>query len=335
MALFSRELGIDLGTFYIRVAEGNEIVLQEPTVAAIVIDEQKMVAWGQEAQNMLGKVPESLEVTRPLINGVIADYEVTEYMLSAMLKKLAGPLRIFGPRLMVTVPYGVTSVETRAVHEASLQAGSREAYLVQQPLAAALGVDLPIGTPSGNMLICLGGGATQAAVMAMYGIVSAETLRAGGMSLDEAIVGYVRKKYGLIIGQLTAEQVKIRIGAAVPQEEEQAIEIQGQDQVSGLPRPATLTTGEVVEALRDPLKNIVDATRRVLEKTPPELVSDIIDRGVALTGGGALLRGIDKLMTKELGIPAYRVDNPTLCTALGAVKALEMYPIIRRNLPSV
>jgi rod shape-determining protein MreB len=335
MPLFSRELGIDLGTFFIRVAEGNDILLQEPTVAAIVIDEQKMVAWGQEAQNMLGKVPESLEVTRPLINGVIADYEVTEYMLSALLKKLAGPLRIFGPHLMVTVPYGVTSVESRAVHEASLQAGSREAYLVQQPLAAALGVDLPIGTPSGNMLICLGGGATQAAVMAMYGIVSAETLRAGGISLDEAIIGYVRKKYGLIIGQLTAEQVKIRIGAAVPQEEEQSIEIQGQDQVSGLPRPATLTTGEVVEALREPLKNIIDTARRVLEKTPPELVSDIIDRGVALTGGGALLRGIDKLMTKELGIPAYRVDNPTMCTAIGSARALTMYPIIRRNLPAI
>ena len=226
------------------------MVLQEPTVAAIVIDEQKMVAWGQEAQDMLGKVPDSLEVIRPLKNGVIADYEVTEYMLAALLKKLAGPLRIFGPRLMVTVPHGITSVESRAVHEASLQAGSREAYLIQQPLAAALGVDLPIGTPSGNMLICLGGGATQAAVMAMYGIVSAETLRAGGMALDEAIVGYVRKKYGLIIGQLTAEQVKIRIGAAVPQDDEQSIEIQGQDQVSGLPRPATLTTGEVVEALR-------------------------------------------------------------------------------------
>ncbi len=333
MALFSRELGIDLGTFYIRVAEGNEIVLQEPTVAAIVVDEQKMVAWGQEALNMLGKVPESLEVTRPLSNGVIADYEVTEYLLSALLRKLAGPLRIFGPRIMVTVPYGVTSVESRAVHEASLQAGGREVYLVQQPLAAALGVDLPIGTPSGNMLICLGGGATQAAVMAMYGIVSAETLRAGGMALDDTIVGYVRKKYGLIIGQLTAEQVKIRIGAAVPQDEEQSIEIQGQDQVSGLPRPAMLTTGEVVEALREPLRNIIDTARRVLEKTPPELVSDIIDRGVALTGGGALLRGIDKLMTKELGIPAYRVDNPTVCIALGAVRALEMYPIIKRNLP--
>jgi rod shape-determining protein MreB len=335
MALFSRELGIDLGTFFLRVVEGNQLVLQEPTVAAIVIDEQKMVAWGQEAQDMLGKVPESLEVIRPLRNGVIADYEVTEYMLAALLKKLSGPLRIFGPRLMVTVPHGITSVESRAVHEASLQAGSREAYLIQQPLAAALGVDLPIGTPSGNMLISLGGGATQAAVMAMYGIVTAETLRAGGMALDEAIVGYVRKKYGLIIGQLTAEQVKIRIGAAVPQDDEQSIEIQGQDQVSGLPRPATLTTGEVVEALRDPLGDIVNTARRVLEKTPPELVSDIIDRGVALTGGGALLRGIDKLMTKELGVPAYRVDNPTTCTAEGAARALTMYPLIRRNLPAV
>jgi rod shape-determining protein MreB and related proteins len=335
MALFSRELGIDLGTMYTRVAEGNEIVLQEPTVAAIVVNEQKMVAWGQEAQDMLGKVPDSLEVTRPLINGVIADYEVTEAMLAFLLRKLAGPLRIFRPRIMVTVPYGVTSVESRAVHEAALQAGSREAYLVQQPLAAALGVDLPIGTPSGNMLICLGGGATQAAVMAMYGIVAAETLRKGGIALDEAIIAYMRKKYGLIIGQLTAEQVKIRIGAAVPQDEEQTVEVQGQDQVSGLPRPATLTTGEVVEALREPLNEIIETARRVLEKTPPELVSDIIDRGVAITGGGALLRGIDKLMTKELGVPAYRVDNPLTCTAEGSSRALAMYQLIRRNLPTV
>jgi rod shape-determining protein MreB len=335
MALFSKELGIDLGTLFIRVSEGNEIILQEPTVAAIVIDEQKMVAWGQEAQDMLGKVPESLEVTRPLVNGVIADYEVTEFMLAALLKRVGGPLRIFRPRIMVTVPYGVTSVESRAVLEAALQAGSREAYLIQQPLAAALGVDLPIGTPSGNMLICLGGGATQAAVMAMYGIVAAETLRAGGIALDESIISYVRKKYGLIIGQLTAEQVKVRIGAAVPQDEEQSIEIQGQDQVSGLPRPATLTTGEVVEALRSPLNDIIETARRVLEKTPPELVSDIIDRGVALTGGGALLRGIDKLMTKELGVPAYLVDNPTTCTSEGAERALSMYPLIRRNLPAI
>ncbi len=334
MALFTKDLGIDLGTFFTRVSEGGQVVLQEPTVAVIVVQEQKMVAWGQEAQDMYGRVPESLEVTRPLQNGVIADYEVTEYMLEAVLKKVS-PMRLFRPRVMITVPYGVTSVESRAVHEAILQAGSREAYLIQQPLAAAIGVDLPIGTPSGNMLLSLGGGATQAAVLAMYGIVAAETMRAGGMALDEAIVAYVRKKYGIIIGQLTAEQVKIRIGAAVPQDEEQTMEIQGQDQVNGLPRSTTLTTGEVVEAMREPLMAIVETARRTLEKTPPELVSDIIDRGVALTGGGALLRSIDKLLTKELGIPAYLVDNPTTCVAEGAAKAINMYAMIRRNLPTV
>ncbi len=335
MALFAKRLGIDLGTFYTRVAEGGQVILQEPTMAAIVVQEQKMVAWGQEAQDMYGRVPDSLEVTRPLMNGVIADYEITEYLLEALMRKVGGAMRFFRPTVMVTVPYGVTSVESRAVHEASLQAGAREVFLIQQPLAAAIGVDLPIGTPSGNMLLCLGGGATQAAVLAMYGIVAAETMRAGGMALDEAIVGYVRKKYGLIIGQLTAEQIKLRIGAAVPQDEEQSAEIQGQDQVTGLPRPATLTTGEVVEALREPLRDIIETARRVLEKTPPELVSDIIDRGVALTGGGALLRGVDKLMTKELGVPAYRVDNPTTCTAEGAARGLAMYNLLRRNLPAV
>jgi len=335
MAIFSKDLGIDLGTMFIRVAEGERVVLEEPTIAAIVVDEQKMVAWGKEAQDMYGRVPESMEVTKPLQNGVIADYEVTEYLLAALLHKLGSPIRILRPRVMITVPYGVTSVESRAVHEATLQAGSREAYLVQQPLAAALGVDLPISTPSGNMLICLGGGTTQAAVLAMYGIVAAETLRRGGMALDDAIVSYIRKKYGLIIGQLTAEQMKIKIGAAVPQEEEQHMEIQGQDQVNGLPRPATITTGEVTEAIREPLADIVETARRVLEKTPPELLSDIIDRGVALTGGGALLRGIERLLTKELGVPAYRVDNPTTCVAEGAARALSLYPMIRRNLPAV
>jgi len=335
MALFTKELGIDLGTSYIRVAEGGEVLLEEPTVAAIIIDEQKMVAWGQEAQDMLGRVPESIEVTLPLMNGVIADYEVTEYMLAALLRKVSTPGRIFRPRVMITVPNGATSVESRAVHEAALQAGSREVTLIQQPLAAAIGVDLPIGTPSGNMIICLGAGATQAAVLAMYGIVASDTLRAGGQALDEAIVSYTRKKYGVIIGALTAEQIKLRIGAAVPQDEEQSMEIQGQDQVSGLPRPVTITTGEVVEALRDPLENVVETARRVLEKTPPELVSDIIDRGVAITGGGALLRGVDILLTKELGVPAYLVDNPTSCTVEGASIALGMFALIRRSLPAV
>lgn len=335
MAVFSKDLGIDLGTLYTRVAVGNSVVLQEPSVVAIAIDEQKIVEVGQEAQNMLGRVPESIEVTRPLQNGVIADYEVTEKLLEYFIKKVSGSVRFFRPRVMVSVPYGVTSVESRAVHEASLQAGTRDAFMIQQPLAAALGVDLPIGTPSGNMILCLGGGTTQAAVLAMYGIVAAETLRAGGLYLDEAIINYVRKKYGLIIGQSTAEQIKIKIGAAVPQEEERTLEVQGQDQVTGLPKPLMLTGDEIVEAVRDPLKDFVETARRVLEKTPPELVSDIIDRGVAICGGGALLRGIDKLMTKELGIPAYLVDNPLTCIAEGAALALDpnVYPKIKRNLP--
>ncbi len=213
-----------------------------------------------------------------------------------------------------------------------MEAGSHEANLIQQPLAAALGIDLPIGSPSGNMVICLGGGCTEAAVLAMYGIVSADTLRAGGLELDDAIVTYVRRKYGVIIGQVTAEQLKIKIGAAVPQDVDQSMEVQGQDQVTGLPRPVTISTGEIVEALQEPLKQIVEACRRVLEKTPPELVSDIID-GVAISGGGALLRGIDKLLTKTLGVPAYLVDNPLTCVVEGAAKALGMYNVLRRSLP--
>jgi len=251
------------------------------------------------------------------------------------LRRVSGSMRIFRPRVMISVPYGVTSVERRAVYEAVMEAGSRAAFLIQQSLAAAIGIDLPIGSPSGNMVICLGGGSTEAAVMAMYGIVSADTLRGGGLDLDDAIITYTRRKYGVIIGQATAEQLKIRIGAAVPQDMEQSMEVQGQDQVTGLPRPVTLTTGEIVEALQDPLKNIVETGRRVLEKTPPELVADIIDRGVALCGGGALLRGIDKLLTKSLGIPAYLVDNPLTCVVEGTVRGLGMYNLLRRNLPQV
>lgn len=332
---FSKDLGIDLGTVFTRLADSTQVLLEEPTVVAIAVEEQKMVAVGQEARDMAGRVPDSIEVARPLKNGVIADYEITETLLSYLLRRVSGSMRIFRPRVMISVPYGVTSVERRAVYEAVMEAGSREAYLIQQSLAAALGIDLPIGSPSGNMVICLGGGATEASVMAMYGIVAAETLRGGGFELDEAIITYARRKYGVIIGQATAEQLKIRIGAAVPQDMEQSMEVQGQDQVTGLPRPITLTTGEIVEALQEPLKDIVETGRRVLEKTPPELVADIIDRGVALCGGGALLRGIDKLLTKSLGIPAYLVDNPMTCVVQGAVRGLAMYNVLRRNLPQV
>jgi rod shape-determining protein MreB len=335
VALFSKDLGIDLGTMFTRLADSTQVLLDEPTIVAIEVLDQKMVAVGQEARDMYGRVPESIEVARPLKNGVIADYEITETLLQYLLQRVSGSMRIFRPRVMISVPYGVTSVERRAVYEAVLEAGSREASLIQQPLAAALGVDLPINSPSGNMVICLGGGCTEAAVMAMYGIVAAETLRAGGMDLDEAIVNYVRRKHGVLVGQSTAEQLKMKIGAAVPQDTENSMEVQGQDQVTGLPRPVTLTTGEIVEALQEPLRLVVETGRRVLEKTPPELVADIIDRGVALCGGGALLRGIDKLLTKSLGIPAYLVDNPITCVVEGAVKALPMYNILRRNLPQV
>jgi len=335
VALFSKDLGVDLGTMFVRLADTTQVLLQEPTIVAIESDEQKMVAVGREALDMSGRVPDNIEVARPLRHGVIADYEITETLLSYMLQRVSGSLRVFRPRVMVSVPYGVTSVERRAVYEAMMEAGAREATLIQQSLAAALGIDLPIASPSGNMVICLGGGCTEASIMAMYSIVAADTLRKGGLDLDDAIVSYVRRKYGIVIGQLTAEQLKFKIGAAVPQDIENTLEVQGQDQVTGLPRPVNLTTGEIVEALQDPLREVTEGCRRVLERTPPELVADIIDRGVALCGGGALLRGIDKLLTKTLGIPAYLVDNPMTCVVEGAVRGLGMLNILRRNLPQV
>ncbi len=337
MAVFSKDLGVDLGTMFTRIAAGEKLVLAEPTIVAIAVEEQKIVSIGEEALNMFGKVPETIEVARPMQNGVIADYEITEKLLEYFIRKVSGSNRFFRPKVMITVPFGVTSVESRAVHEAILQAGTREAYLVQQPLAAALGMDLPIGTPSGNMVLCLGAGTTQAAVLAMYGIVAAESVRFGGMHLDEAIITHIRKKYGLIIGSATAERVKLQLGTAIRQEEERSIEIQAQDQVSGLPRSLNLTNDDILEAITEPLKRLVETARKVLEKTPPELVSDIIDRGVAVCGGGASLPGIDRLMTKELGVPAYLVDNSLTCIAEGAAIALDpnVYPKIKRNLPLV
>lgn len=333
MPFFSRDIGVDLGTMYTQVAEGNQILLQEPTIVAVLVEEMKMVEWGKAASDMYGRVPESIDVFRPLQNGVIADFEVTENLLRDLLRRVSGPMGLFKPRVMITVPYGITSVELRAVHEACLGAGSREVYMIWQPLAAALGVDLPISTPSGNMIISLGGGTTQSAILAMNGIVCAETLRGGGLSLDEAIISYLKKKYGLLVGQPTAEQLKIKIGSAIPIPQLGSMEIQGQDLVSGLPKPLEVKNVDIVDALEDTLKEVVLSTKRVLEKTPPELLSDIIDRGAALCGGGAMLRGIDKYLTKSLGIPAYLVDNPVTCTVEGTVKGLNIYPQLRRNLP--
>ena len=332
MAVLSKELGIDLGTVNVLVCEGGEIVLDEPTVVAIALQEQKIVAVGQEAKDMYGRAPDHIEVMRPLRDGVIADYEVTERLLHYVIAKICGPFRLFRPRVIITVPWGVTSVESRAVQEATLQAGAREAILMPEPLAAALGADLPIATPTGNMVVDLGGGASEAAVVSMNGIISAHSIRIGGMKLDEAIITYVRRKYGLVIGDPTAEEVKIRIGAALPLEEELTMEIQGRDQVTGLPRSISLSTGEVVEAMEEPLGNIAGAVKTVLEKTPPELASDIIDRGMVLCGGVSLLRGIDKLLTKETGVPAYLAENPLACVALGTGKAFKQLDLLKRML---
>jgi rod shape-determining protein MreB len=335
MALFGKDLGIDLGTVNTLICEEGEIVLHEPTVVAIDIEELKIVDVGQAANDMDGRVPEAIEVARPLRDGVIADFEITHRMLGHFIEQVSGPTRLFKPRVMITVPLGATSVESRAVHEATIQAGSRDVHLIQQPLAAAIGVGLPIATPSGNMVVSLGGGVTQAAVMAMSGIVAADATRIGGIKLDEAISSYVRKKYGLIIGPRTAEQAKIRIGAAIPQDEDRSIELQGQDQVTGLPRPVTLTTSEIVEAVQETLQLMAVSIRNVLEKTPPELASDIIDRGMVICGGGALLRGMDKWLTRETSVPAYLADEPVASTAIGAARALPMLERLRRSLPAV
>ena len=334
---FSRDIGVDLGTEKTRVATPDEVLLEEATLAVLAYDEDvpRIVASGEEAEAMLGRVPEGLEVVRPLQHGVIAYYEITEALLRYLLRKSKVGSWLFRPRVMITVPHGVTSVEQRAVYEAILRAGAREAYLIQTPLAAALGADLPIGTPAGNMIVCMGAGNVQAAVIAMYGIVSAETLRKGGEDLNEAIIAYVRKKYGIVLGFSTAEEVKRRIGAALPLEEELSIEVQGQHQVTGLPKPVTLVTSEIVEAMYEVLQDMVATVQRVIEQSPPELVSDIIDRGVALCGGTALLRGMDRLMTKELGVPAYLVDHPLHAAALGAARAVALYPRLRRHLPRI
>jgi rod shape-determining protein MreB and related proteins len=332
MAGLTRELGIDLGTTNTVIAEGSRILLQEPTAVSIVVDEYKMVEWGQASKDMEGRVPDSIEIVHPLQHGVIAEYEVTETLLGYLARKVCGPMRMFRPRMMITIPYGATSVEARAVHEAGIGAGSREVYLIPAPLAAALGIELPVSTPSGNMVISLGGGVNQIAVVSLNGIVSADAARSGGLALDEAIIAYVRKRFGLIIGQPTAEILKIRIGAAVPQDEQLSLEVQGVDQVSSLPRPVVLTTDDIVDALQESLLDIVKTTKKVLEKTPPELISDIIDRGAALCGGGALLRGIDKYLTRSLGIPVYIVDNPLTCTGEGAVKALALREVLKRSL---
>ncbi|HEX9921462.1 MAG TPA: rod shape-determining protein [Anaerolineae bacterium] len=329
--MFEKKIGIDLGTSTILIyVKGRGIVLQEPSIVAISQKEDRIVAIGEEALAMLGRVPEAIEMIRPLRNGVIADYYVTERMLDFYIERLVGRFRLFPPEVMISTPVGITSVERRAVEDAARKAARRPAYTIPEPLAAAIGAGLPIDTPTGNMILDIGGGTSEAAVIAMNGIVTSNSVRVAGMKLDEAIINYVRRKYNLVIGEKTAEEIKITIGSATPLEVPLEMEIKGRDQVAGLPRPIKITAEEITEAISEPLTAITGVVKSVLEKTPPELASDIIDRGIIITGGTALLRNLDTMLTEQIGVPCYVADNPIACVALGAGMGLEIRETLER-----
>lgn len=334
--MFAKQIGIDLGTVNILVhVKGKGIVLQEPSVVAIRSTDNKIIEIGDAARAMLGRTPENIEIARPMRDGVIADYLVTEAMLRYFVLKICGRLAVPKPDLMVSVPVGVTSVESRAVHDAAIQAGGRNAYLIPEPLAAAIGAGLPVETPTGNMVVDIGGGVSEAAVISLNGIVVSSSVRVGGLKIDEAIANYIRRKYNLMIGDQTAEDIKIQIGSALPLEEKLTMEVRGRDQVAGLPKTITVDSDEITEAIAEPLQAIVSVVKAVLEKTPPELASDIIDRGMVLTGGGALLRNVAVLLSQATGVPCYVADNPIACVAIGAGKALENYEALKKSLPTV
>jgi rod shape-determining protein MreB len=334
--LFSKQIGIDLGTANVLVyVRGKGIVLQEPSVVAISNTENAIMAVGREAQAMLGRTPGSISVVRPMRDGVIADYVITEAMLRYFIQRVVGSFNLFKPDVMICIPAGVTSVEQRAVHDATIQAGARNAYLIEEPLAAAIGAKVPIHVASGNMIVDIGGGTTEAAIISLNGIVESQSVRVAGNKMDDAIAIYIKRKYNLMIGERMAEEVKIQIGSALPLEQELTMEVRGRDQVGGLPKTITIRSSEVREAIAEPLASIVQAAKAVLERTPPELASDVIDKGIILTGGGALLRGIDRLLTLETGVPCYVADNPLACVAIGSGLALERIDVLRRNLPVV
>ncbi len=323
MALFKR-IGIDLGTANSLVWEiGRGLVLQEPTVVAVSLENNRVLAVGKEAKRMLGRTPDYIIAKKPMRDGVIADYEITEAMLRYFLQKTVGTSLLFKPEVLICVPTGVTQVEQRAVIDATLSAGARRAYLIDEPLAAAIGAQIPIAEPSGNMIIDIGGGTCEIAVISLGGVVSHRSLRIGGNKLDETIAGYLRRKYNLIIGEQTAEAIKIKIGRALPPKKERAMEIRGRDAISGLPRRQEIKASEIAEALQPPLRQILSAIKHVLEDTPPELVSDIIDKGVILSGGTSLLKGLDKYLSGQLSVACRVIDEPLLSVIKGTSLVLE------------
>ena len=331
---FSKRIGIDLGTANSLVyLAGEGIVLNEPTVVAITTDDHRVLAVGNEAREMLGRTPGNISASRPMKDGVIADYVITEAMIRYFLDKVCGPSRLFKPEVMVCAPAGVTSVEKRAILDATLSAGAKTAFLIDEPLAAAIGAKIPIANPSGNMILDIGGGTTEAAVICLGGVVVHSSVRVGGNKIDEAIQNFIRKKYNLIIGERMAEEVKIKVGSATQLKpaEVQTLEVRGRDVFSGLPKAIEVSSDEITEAISDVLSKIIGAAKGVLEQVPPELASDIIDKGIVMSGGTSLLRNLDRLLTEKLGVPAALAENPLLCVALGTGMALENLDLYKRS----
>lgn len=327
-----KKIAIDLGTANTLVwVAGEGIVANEPTVVAISSEENKVVAVGEDAKKMLGRTPESLIASRPMREGVIADYEVTEAMLAYFIGKVGGGFSFIKPDVMICVPAGCTQVERRAALDATLAAGAAHAYLIDEPLAAAIGAGIPVSAPSGHMILDIGGGAAEAAVISLGGVVVSRSVRVAGNKIDEAIQNYLKKKHNLIIGDQTAEEVKIKIGSATELEKEEKFEISGRDLVFGLPRSVTITSSEVGEAIKSTLLTIIGAVKGVLEETPPELAADIIDKGIVMSGGTSLLRNFDKLMTKETGVPAHTAEEPLLCVVRGTGLVLENIELWKRS----
>ena len=324
MGIFSRDIGIDLGTANTLVhVKGRGIIIREPSVVAINKATMEVLAVGQAAKEMIGRTPGSITAIRPLKDGVIADFDVTQAMLKYFIKRVARAGFFSKPRVVVCVPSGVTEVEKRAVEEATYAAGAREVYLMEEPMAAAIGANLPVEEPYGSMVVDIGGGTSEVAVISLGGIVTSKSLRIAGDELDEAIVNYIKKEYNLMIGERTAEEIKVNIGSAYPRMTEEWMEIRGRDLLTGLPKNIQISDAEILEALREPVNAIVDAIKLTLEKTPPELAADIMDRGIMLTGGGALLSGLDRLINEETDMMVNVAENPLDCVAIGAGRVLE------------
>lgn len=323
---WATDIGIDLGTATVLIyVKGKGIVLQEPSVVAMERDTKKVLAIGAEARRMLGRTPGNIIATRPLREGVIADYDVTAAMLKNFIRRVCGPRLFSRPRVLVCIPAGVTTVEKRAVIEAALEAGARQASLIEEPLAAALGAGLDITKPTGHMVVDIGGGTTDIAVLSLGGVVRSESLRIGGDKFDEALVRYVKMKHNLLIGERTGEEIKIQVGSAGCDSRNEVMEVRGRDLMTGLPKNASITSAETREALTDYVAAIGDSIRTVLEATPPELAADIIEKGMVMTGGGAMLHGLDKVIFSKTGVPAYLAEDPISCVALGTGIALEHY----------